>query len=77
MSATDKLIELLREAGARPTFDRERSIALPCVICGTTAQPRDLVTVGTYTRRMGGGIQPGDRIDRPMCMRCQELTAPR
>jgi hypothetical protein len=66
----------LRAAGARPTFDHLRSTRLPCVICGETQLPRDLVTIGVYTRRMGGNLRDGDRIDRPMCASCRELTEP-
>jgi hypothetical protein len=66
----------LRAAGARVTMDPDRSTARPCVICRTTSEPRDLVQIGTYTRRMGGNLQPGDRIDRPMCARCRALTEP-
>lgn len=64
----------LREAGARPTLDRHRSMALPCYICGEETAPRTLVQIGTYTRRMGGNLQPGDRIERPLCARCDEAT---
>ncbi len=69
-----ELDALLKEAGLRPTFDQDRSIAKPCVICGEDDKPRELITIGTYTRRMGGNLQPGDRIERPMCKRCEELT---
>lgn len=69
-----ELCRILEEAGARVTMDPARSISLPCVICGEKEKPRDLVRIGTYTRRMGGNIQPGDAIVRPMCARCVELT---
>lgn len=68
-----KLGELLREIGARVTFDPERSIAKPCIVCGTTEQPRDLVQIGTFTRPLGGHA-PGDKITRPMCATCEERT---
>lgn len=68
------LCKLLEESGARVTLDPHRSTALPCVVCGTSDEPRDLVAIGTYTRRMGGGIEPGDAIMRPMCARCVEAT---
>ncbi len=71
-----ELGEALRQANARPTFDRRRSIALPCWLCETTAVPRDLVVIGTYTRPMGGQIQPGDSIRRPLCAECVTRTAP-
>jgi hypothetical protein len=64
----------LKAAGGRPTFDPHRSTAKPCVLCGTTSEPRDLITIGTYTRHMGGNLRPGDKIDRPMCARCVALT---
>lgn len=67
--------EVLADIRARVTFDPQRSAARPCCICGTTTDPRNLVMVGTYTRRMGGGIMPGDRIERAMCRACDELTA--
>jgi hypothetical protein len=72
--AVDELSRLLKECKARVTFDPERSIAKPCIVCGTTEQPRDLVQIGTFTRRMGGHI-PGDKITRPMCTACVELTS--
>lgn len=40
---------------------------------GTTDQPRDLVQIGTFTRRIGGHVV-GDKITRPMCAACEELT---
>lgn len=64
----------LEACGAVPTFDRHRSTADPCVVCGTNDVPRDLVQIGTYTRRMGGNLKPGDRIMRPMCASCEKLT---
>lgn len=74
--AIRELGELLREAGARVTLDQHRSISLPCVLCSTISEPRDLVRIGTYTRPMGGNLRPGDAIVRPMCVRCRELTEP-
>jgi hypothetical protein len=71
-----ELSDLLRDAGARPTLDMERSTALPCVRCHTTSEPRDLVRIGTYTRPMGGGLRPGDAITRPMCKACVTTTEP-
>lgn len=68
--------ELLREAGARVTLDRHRNVNGPCVLCETTSEPRDLVTIGTYTRPMGGNLRPGDAMVRPMCARCRDLTDP-
>ena len=70
-----QLGDALKAAGARVTLDPHRSTAKPCVICGEAEKPRELVVVGTYTRRMGGNIQPGDKIERPLCKRCEELTA--
>jgi hypothetical protein len=68
-----ELVELLREAGARVTLDAERSIAKPCVVCGST-KPRELIRIGRYERRMGGNLLPGDAIMRPMCADCVALT---
>lgn len=79
MSANDPindLCDLLREANVRVTFDRHRSIANPCYLCGTTAAPRDLVRIVTYMRPMGGDLRPGDAIIRPLCMTCREATEP-
>lgn len=73
--AIGALSALLRASGARVTFDPERSIAKPCIVCGTTEQPRDLVQIGTFTRPLGGHI-PGDPITRPMCAACEEMTRP-
>lgn len=68
-----ELDQLLKEAGLRPTFDPERSIAKPCMICGAKDKPRDLVQIGTWTRRIGGH-EIGDAITRPMCASCEERT---
>lgn len=74
--AVRQLSDLLREAGARVTFDRRRTFNDPCWLCATTSEPRELVAIGTYTRPMGGNLQPGDRIERPLCARCREMTEP-
>lgn len=71
-----ELSALLKEAGAHVTFDRHRSIALPCYRCNTTDRPRDLVTIGHYSRPFGGNLQPGDRIVRPLCKHCEVDTTP-
>lgn len=70
-----ELTKILREVNARPTFDADRSTAKPCIICRTTTEPRDLVTIGKYTRMMAGNLLPGDNIDRPMCAACREATS--
>lgn len=70
-----KLGEILREVGARVTIDMDRSIAKPCMICGTKAKPRDLIVIGTWTRPIGGH-RIGDAISRPMCADCELLTKP-
>ncbi len=69
-----ELAEVLRACGARPTMDAARNVTLPCVLCGESKAPRTLVKIGTYTRRMGGNLQPGDAITRPMCQCCVKLT---
>lgn len=71
-----ELTEILREIGARPTYDHERNLTDPCCRCGTVDRYRDLVEIGRYTRPMGGGLRPGDAIVRPMCERCREETEP-
>jgi hypothetical protein len=71
--AVAELSRILKECGARVTFDPERSIAKPCMICGTTEQPRDLVKIGTWSRHIGGHAI-GDAITRPLCASCEEMT---
>jgi hypothetical protein len=73
--AVEELGRILQEVGARPTYDPERSTAKPCMVCGTTDEPRDLVRIGTWTRCVGGHI-PGDAITRPLCAECERLTRP-
>lgn len=68
--------KMLAEVGARVTIDARRCTTDPCWMCGTSKAPRDLVTIGTYTRPMGGNLRPGDRIDRPLCASCEKLTQP-
>jgi hypothetical protein len=68
-----ELCALLKEIGARVTFDPERSVAKPCMICGKTDVPRTLVEIGTWSRRIGGHAI-GDPIARPMCAACEEMT---
>lgn len=70
------LDDCLREAGIVPTFDRRRSISLPCWMCDTIRAPRTLVEIGRYTRRCGGNLMPGHAIERPMCADCVKLTTP-
>lgn len=70
----EQLSAILREVGARPTIDVQRTTRRPCYLCGTEDSPRALVEIGVYTRRMGGNLQPGDKIERPLCKRCEELT---
>lgn len=72
----DELTELLREAGVRATLDPRRNSAHPCYRCNTTSELRYLVTIGTYTRPMGGNLRPGDSIVRPLCQQCREATEP-
>jgi hypothetical protein len=76
-SCTDsvhQLDALLVEANAHVTFDYDRNVTYPCVVCGERFKSRSLVTIGVYTRRMPGNLQPGDAIVRPMCARCRDLT---
>jgi hypothetical protein len=41
------------------------SFERPCTVCGTTAEPRQLIRIGTYP--------DGDSIERPTCLRCRVL----
>ena len=75
IDAVALLSRLLRAADAKPTLDPERSTRLGCFVCGTTATPRALVTVGYWTRKTTRG-GAGDPIDRPMCESCREATDP-
>jgi hypothetical protein len=70
-----ELTAVLRDAGVRPTLDRERNVTHPCTICLTLAHPRQLIEIGRYTRKMGGNINPGDAIERPMCASCVKATS--
>lgn len=78
MTATDdaigELCALLRECGARITLDRRATFEDPCWRCSTVERPRSLVQIGTYTRPMGGNLQPGDAIRRPLCAECITAT---
>jgi hypothetical protein len=73
---TKYLCDLLSEANIRMTLDRRRTVRDPCWLCSTTSEPRNLVTIGHYARPMGGNLQPGDPISRPLCPRCDKLTSP-
>lgn len=65
----NNLSELLKAAGAKPTFDPGRSNTHPCTFCATTAEPRELVDIGTY--------YDGSTLTRPVCTRCRPLAEPR
>ncbi len=64
MTATDLLAALIEEAGLRVTLDPERSIALPCVVCGTTDQPRTLLVIGY-------NLALKEPLRRPVCAECE------
>lgn len=68
--AIARLAELLRKAGAVVTLDPDRNITHPCFCCGTTDAPRDLVRVGTWSRKVGVRGDAGDPIERPLCAAC-------
>lgn len=68
------LSAMLREAGARVTFDGRANVTHPCWRCGTTEKPRELEVIGVYARWLGGNLEPGDKIRRPLCGACQEDT---
>ncbi len=69
-----RLGALLGDAKLCWNFDRDRDITKPCIVCDGQDEPRALVVIGTYTRRMGSNIAPGDPIERPMCERCRVAT---
>lgn len=72
VDAVDHLAALLRDAGAVVTLDYDRSTALPCVCCGSTDEPRTLVTLGRWAVDVGARGRRGDPIDRPVCLRCRK-----
>lgn len=52
------LSAMLRDAGARATFDLGASIVRPCTVCGAPG-PHELVLIGTYL--------DGSPLRRPVC----------
>lgn len=64
-----ELGEILEACGARVTFDKERSTALPCISCGTKASQRFLRVVGHWIRDQGNTLI-GDPVARPLCASC-------
>jgi hypothetical protein len=77
VGATEDLFSLLEEIGATPTLDHARSTALPCIFCGRSDQPRQLVDVGVWTVNAYGGMRAGDAITRPLCPDCAARAAPK
>jgi len=75
MSATDQLIELLRDSNVRVTLDLERTTAGACYHCKLPG-PHDLAEVGTYGTELppGSSLRPGDPIIRPVCTSCKATT---
>lgn len=65
----------LVESNPAITFDSERDFTKPCFNCGTIEQPRKLVVVGTWSRKVGNRGKSGSSIERPMCAACVESTA--
>jgi uncharacterized protein (DUF433 family) len=64
-----KLAEVLREAGARPYFDRGNNATNPCTFCGTRPPPdtaHKMVCIGTFGN--------GDPIRRPVCDQCMPVA---
>ena len=59
-----ELDALIRAAGLRVTFDAERDISKPCIGCGATDKPRDLVTVACRVNKYR------DDVSRPLCAEC-------
>lgn len=72
----EELGRILQAVGAHVTCDRHRNHTHACYRCGTIDQPRDLVSIGFYTRPFGENLQPGDRIVRPLCAACERDTRP-
>jgi hypothetical protein len=68
----EELSRLIRESGLRATFDMQRDITKPCVVCGEKDEPRNLRRVGTYTDPQKGNLRRGDAITRPVCKPCQQ-----
>jgi hypothetical protein len=64
--ATEQLAALLKESGARVTFDSGRDITKPCTFCGTPADP-------THQLRDIGRYPNGNTITRPVCEDCSEV----
>lgn len=64
-----KLDKLLLEAGLRPTFDSERSIARPCFTCQAPG-PHKLAVIGRYP----SGDPRGDLMERPLCDACLSVS---
>lgn len=58
---TEDVWQLLKDMNVRVTFDPKRSLALPCVFCGTKGVR--LVDLGRYAN--------GDRFTRPVCETCE------
>jgi hypothetical protein len=69
LSAFDELLHLLRESGARVTFDSGRNQTHPCTFCATTTEPRTLQDLGAYV--------DGDTLTRPVCLRCTGIVEAR
>jgi hypothetical protein len=60
---TAELIAILKEVGAKVTFDSGRNFNNPCTFCGTKDEPRELVDIGHYFN--------GDLLTRPVCKTCK------
>lgn len=68
-SPVQDLVDLLRQAGLKPTLDFERSNSKPCICCGAEG-PNPLVHVGSYIMQVGGNLGPRDAMTRPFCVVC-------
>lgn len=66
MSLCDELVELLKDCGARCTFDSGRDFTHPCTFCGRSDESRKLVDLGIY--------YDGDKLTRPVCTRCEPIV---
>lgn len=70
-----ELAALLERVGARVTIDPERNNTKPCLGCGSSTTPRQLIEIGVYTMDLGS-IRKGDPIFRPLCTVCIACPEP-
>lgn len=66
----ESLDEMLAAAGATVTFDAQRDITKPCIVCLEADLPRTLLVIGERT--YPNGIK--EPLRRPVCERCAAST---